>query len=123
MDFKQLEAFIKTVELSSFSLAGEALYLSQPSISHHISNLEGELGTKLISRTTKEVRTTKDGSIFYEYAKNIISLKDKAVNSVAPHSRPFSGEIVIHASSETALYILPEILAGFTRLYPKYHIT
>ena len=43
MDFRQLEVFIAVVELSSFSKAGEQLYLSQPTVSAHISALEKEL--------------------------------------------------------------------------------
>ncbi len=118
MDFKQLEAFIKTVELSSFSLAGEALYLSQPSISHHIGNLERELGVRLIMRTTKEVKPTKDGKLFYEYARNIVALKEKAVLSVKKSSRPFTGLVELRSSPVPALYLLPEALAGFARRYP-----
>jgi DNA-binding transcriptional LysR family regulator len=117
MDFKQLEAFTKTVELSSFSKAGEALYLSQPSISNYVNTLEQELGTKLIIRTTKDVKPTRDGKIFYEYAKNILSLRDKAVFSMKNRDT-YRGEIEILASSVPAQYILPEAIVDFNKVYP-----
>jgi DNA-binding transcriptional LysR family regulator len=117
MDFKQLEAFTKTVELSSFSKAGEALYLSQPSISNYINTLEQELETKLIIRTTKDVKPTKDGRIFYEYAKNILSLRDKAVFSMK-NKDTYQGEIEILASSVPAQYILPDVIVAFNKAYP-----
>ena len=43
MDFRQLEAFVSTVEHKSFSAAAAALYLSQPTISSHVHSLEKEL--------------------------------------------------------------------------------
>jgi DNA-binding transcriptional LysR family regulator len=69
-------------------------------------------------RTTKEVRPTGDGRIFYEYAKKIVALKEKAVDSVKKSSRPFGGVIELRSSSVPALYLLPEALAGFSRQHP-----
>ncbi|SHH60146.1 DNA-binding transcriptional regulator, LysR family [Sporobacter termitidis DSM 10068] len=125
MDFKQLEAFVKTVELSSFSKAAEALFLSQPSISVYVSALETELGAKLLTRTTKDVTPTRNGKLFYEYAKNMLSLREKAVFSIQSRSNSYQGELEIHASSVPAQYILPEIIVDFNKTYPNisFHIT
>ena len=57
MDFKQLEAFAYVVKLKSFSRAAEQIYLTQPTISNHISTLEKELDTKLLERGSKTVRS------------------------------------------------------------------
>ena len=119
MEFKQLEAFLKIVELGSFSRAGEAMYLSQPSISHYMNALEKELKTKLIIRTTKMVKPTRNGRIFYEYAKNIMALKAKAMFSVQRRAHMCSGEIEIHASSVPAQNILPEVIVDFSKAYPN----
>jgi DNA-binding transcriptional LysR family regulator len=119
VDFKQLEALVRTIELSSFSRAAEVLYLSQPSVSHAVSSLEKELGTRLIVRTTKTVKATKNGVVFYEYAKNILSLRDKAVFSVQSRAHIYSGIIEIHASSVPAQYILPEVIVEFNKAYPN----
>lgn len=125
MEFKQLEAFVKTVELSSFSKAAEALFLSQPSISIYINALETELGTKLIVRTTKEVGLTRNGKVFLEYAKNILTLRDKAVFAMESRAKSYQGELEIFASSVPAQYILPEIIVDFNKAYPdiSFHIT
>ncbi len=119
MEFKQLEAYLKLVDLGSFSKAGDALFLSQPSISHYVNALEKELKTKLIIRTTKTVRPTKNGRMFYEYAKNILALKEKAAFSVQRRSHSCSGEIEILASSVPAQYILPEVIVEFNKIYPS----
>ena len=60
MDFKQLEAFITVSKLKSFSKAANAIYLSQPTISSHISSLERELNIQLFDRTSKEVNLTQE---------------------------------------------------------------
>ena len=73
MDFKHLEAFIKVVELASFSKAADALYISQPSVSTYITSLENELGTLLINRSGKGLQPTAAGSLFLEKAKELLA--------------------------------------------------
>ena len=72
MDFKQLEAYVRVIELDSFSKAAESLYISQPSVSLYIRALEKDLQTQLLYRSTKEIIPTRAGTLFYEYAKNLI---------------------------------------------------
>jgi len=118
MDFKHIEAFVKVIELSSFSKAAEEIFLSQPSVSTYISTVEAELGEVLINRSTKEVTPTLAGKIFYESAKEILAVKCNAVEQVKNLSKNFSGEINILASSVPAQYILPEVLTRFKASYP-----
>ena len=61
MDIRQLEAFVYTAKYQSFSLAAQKLYLSQPTVSSHICNLEKELHTQLLQRTTKALSMTPAG--------------------------------------------------------------
>lgn len=119
MDFKQLDAFVKVIELGSFSKAAEAIFLSQPSVSTYISSLEKDLGQALLNRSTKEVSPTLAGKIFYENAKELIALKHNAAERIKNLSGETSGTINIVASSVPSQYILPNILAGFCRLYPR----
>jgi len=119
LDFKQLEAYVQVVELKSFSKAAESIYVSQPSVSAYINALEQELEIQLIFRSTKEVLVTKAGSLFYEYAKNILTLRDTSILQVKKLFECTSGEICILASSVPSQYILPEILPEFHKEYPN----
>jgi DNA-binding transcriptional LysR family regulator len=119
MDFKQLEAYVRVIELDSFSKAAEALYLSQPSESLYISALEKDLQTQLLYRSTKEIVPTKAGLLFYEHAKNMLALRDQSVLSLKYVTGNTDGEINILASSVPAQFILPEALAAFHEAYPK----
>lgn len=119
MDFRQIEAFVKVVELCSFSRAAEEMHISQPSVSNYISALEKELDTVLINRSTKVLSTTLAGERFLEQAKKMISLKRTSTEMLKNLTTDISGEIRILASSVPANYILPPILAQFHKLYPN----
>ena len=119
MDFRQLEAFIKVVELAGFSKAANELYISQPSVSAYIKALEKELGTVLINRSTTVLTTTLAGERFYEQAKKMISLLHETVDKIKSLSEEVSGEIRILASSVPAQYILPRLIAEFHEQYPE----
>ena len=119
MDFRQIEAFIKVVELASFSRAADELHVSQPSVSIYINALEKELDSILINRSTKVLSTTLAGERFLEQAKKMMLLKHESIEMLKTLSENASGEIRILASSVPALYILPQLFAEFHSLYPN----
>jgi len=65
MDFRRLEVFTKVYQQKSFSKAGQALYLSQPTVSEHIRLLEEDLGLILFDRQGKEIVPTKAGQFLF----------------------------------------------------------
>lgn len=75
MNLKQLEAFVQVAEGGSFSKAAKELFLTQPTISSHISSLERELNARLFVRNTKEVSLSEDGIKLYKYAKQMLDLQ------------------------------------------------
>ncbi|MBR6472649.1 MAG: LysR family transcriptional regulator [Firmicutes bacterium] len=119
MEFKQLEAFVNVIRYKSFSKAAEATYLTQPTISTHISSLEKELGVKLIDRKGKESRPTKQGRAFYNYAVNIINTRERAMNAMKEFGSDISGSLDIRTSSIPGQVIVPELIAGFHERYPN----
>ncbi|MBQ7703166.1 MAG: LysR family transcriptional regulator [Firmicutes bacterium] len=119
MEFKQLEAFVNVIKYKSFSKAAEAAYLTQPTISTHISSLEKELGVKLIDRKGKESRPTKQGRAFYNYALNIINTRERALNAMNDFGLEISGTVDIKTSSIPGQYIVPKLMASFHETYPN----
>ena len=99
MEFKQIEAFVNVIKYKSFSKAADASFLTQPTISTHISTLEKELGVTLIDRLGKESRPTKEGRAFYKYAISLINTREKAIMEVGRRGSEFSGIIDLRASS------------------------
>lgn len=118
MNLKQLEAFVKVAEDGSFSKAAKALYLTQPTISAHISSLEKELNARLFIRNTKEVSLSEDGRELYQYASQMVELEKKIEEVFSEEARKDTKCITIATSTIPAQYILPEILATFNEKYP-----
>lgn len=118
MNLKQLEAFVKVAEGGSFSKAAKALYLTQPTISAHISSLEKELNARLFIRNTKEVSLSEDGRELYQYASQMVELEKKIEEVFSEEARRDTKCITIATSTIPAQYILPEILATFNEKYP-----
>lgn len=110
MQFKQLEALVNVISFGSFSKAADALYLSQPTISSHISALEKELGTKLLIRSTKETFPSEAGKVLFKYAKDILRLRDQAVQAIRQEQNEISGVMQIASSTFAAQFFLPDIM-------------
>ena len=116
MEFKQLESFAAVVRLNSFTKAAESLYISQPTISTHIRALEEELGTRLIMRTTKNIEVTNTGEKLFEYAVNILELRDRMTQECSAGAKQI---IHLGASTIPSAYILPEVLPRYGKLSPN----
>lgn len=89
MEFNQLEIFVSVVKHKSFSKAAKELYLTQPTISSHIQNLEKALLTTLLDRRSKDIRLTHSGKIFYSYAVELINVRDQAKLNIKDHAIKF----------------------------------
>lgn len=119
MNLKQLEAFVQIADSGSFSKAAKDLFLTQPTISAHISSLEKELNTRIFVRNTKEVRLSDSGKILYDYAKQMTVLQKKIEDTFAVREEKAQQCLTIAASTIPAQYLLPGILARFNEKYPN----
>lgn len=116
MDFRQLQSFVAVVDYRSFSRAAEKLHSAQPTISTHVRTLEEELNTRLILRTTKTIEVTTQGWEAYRYAKIILDMRDRILESCTAASRNI---IRVGASTIPATYILPDILSNYAARSPE----
>ena len=119
MDIRKIEAFSKVYEHSSFSKAGKALYLSQPTISAHVASLEQELEVQLFDRIGRSVVPTKAGEVLYRHAQKIFEASELAISELRKLQDRITGKLDIGGSTIPANYIMPEILAAFWKLYPE----
>lgn len=123
MDIHRLMVFCRVIELQSFTRAAEAVSLTQPTVSEHIRALEESVGEKLIDRLGREILPTPAGKILYQYAREIISLRDKAMQALQKFKGNLSGSITLGASTIPGTYILPGLIGAFKASYPSTHIT
>lgn len=123
MDLWRLQIFCRVVELKSFSKAAKVVYLSQPTVSSHIKDLENHFECKLVDRLGREAIPTKAGSLLYGYATKIIALKQEAENAMAEFQGKIKGRLTIGGSTIPAGYILPPLLGRFKEDYPEVVVT
>ncbi len=119
INLKQLEAFVTTAEYSSFTKAAEELFLTQSTVSSHISALEKTLGVRLIRRSARQrVALTKEGELVYRDAKEILD-RCQALQDLKNHDQ--QNRLVIGASSVPGQCLMPEIMGDYLARCPDCH--
>jgi DNA-binding transcriptional LysR family regulator len=118
MDFHQLRVFLEVARQKSFSRAAENIFLSQPTISAHIKTLENEVGTPLLDRSQRELQLTEAGKILFQYAQELLEIKEEALSAIQKEYKIVKGHLEIAASSVPGAYLLPGLLKSFHREYP-----
>lgn len=119
----QLEMFVAMVEEGSFHKAAERVFRTQPAVSMAIRKLEQELGAQLFDRSNRNACALTDtGDVLYDYAKQLLNLRDEAVISIQQLRNLESGRIRIGANESTGLYLMPALILEFREQYPKIKI-
>jgi len=113
-----LQALIRIIDLGSFHAAAEALCISRSALSRRISSLEGDLGVKLVERTTRTVRLTADGRDFLPQARRIVGELETALGHFRKNGRGRRDTVVIACIPSTAIGILPPVLQKYSALHP-----
>ena len=119
MEFRQLEAFVNAVKYKSFSKAADATFLTQPTISTHVGNLEAELGVRLLNRKGREISLTHEGQEFYSYAMELLNIRERAINQLHSFSKELEGILEIQTSSIPGHSFLPKLMEEFHKKNPK----
>ena len=118
MDFKQLESFVAAVDEGSFSNAAERLQLSQSMVTIHIRNLESELGTRLLNRTTRSMELSPAGRTFYSYARQMLKLNRDSIFELSRANQEVRA-INIIATPYIVRYYLTNRIIEFKKKYPQ----
>ncbi len=115
MNIAELEALKAVAETGSFTRAADRLGMSQPGLSRQIQRLERELGTRLLERRGTGAILTDAGRESMQFAIRTISDFDALVSRFGPDPSALTGVIRIAASSTPAEYLVPALVAEFTR--------
>lgn len=118
MRLEHIKSFISVVNCKSFSIAAKQVYLSQPTISTHIKQLECELNVQLLVRSTKDVILSEAGLLFYPFAVKLLDTENKALLQLHKTKTTINGTVSIAASSVPGYYILPGFFAYARSIYP-----
>jgi DNA-binding transcriptional LysR family regulator len=122
MDLWQLHIFRSVVDERSFSRAGRAVHLSQPTVSSHIKDLEDHFGCRLIDRLSREAAPTRAGELLYDYARRLLELRDEAETALAAFHGTLQGRLTVGGSTIPGGYLLPRVAGTFLREHPGVRI-
>jgi DNA-binding transcriptional LysR family regulator len=123
IDFRHLETFCRVAALKSFSRAADDLFLTQPTVSGHILFLERSLCLRLFDRTGREIRLTKAGEMFLQYASKILTVRKDLLNALSEFSQGIIGELSLGASTIPGEYLLPRLMGDFKREHPRFALS
>src|SRR6201991_1964944 len=115
---RQLRVFIEVARLQSFSRAGDEIGLTQSAVSRCVRELEGEIGLKLIDRTTREVQLTDVGVNLVGTVSRLIADLDSALHEVRELGQQKRGRVIVAASPTVACRLMPRVIASCLREFP-----
>ncbi|WP_166906668.1 LysR family transcriptional regulator [Mycobacterium sp. DL440] len=115
----QLEVLMAVVDAGGFSGAAKKLFMSQPSVSNHVRNLESSLGVHLVQRSAQGARTTPAGEVVVDHARKVFDLLDSLERQVAGLQGLQAGRLVLAGTTTLGTYLLPSLVSEFSRQAPK----
>jgi DNA-binding transcriptional LysR family regulator len=114
-----MQVFVRVAELQSFTRAGLELQLSKTYVSTLVQQLENQLGSRLLQRTTRSVQLTQDGQLYYQRCKDLLAEFDELQQLFATQNRDVAGRLRIDLPAVAATSMLLPRLPQFLALYPK----
>jgi DNA-binding transcriptional LysR family regulator len=117
-----MQIFTRVAELGSFTRAADSLGLPKASASTAVQQLETQLGTRLLHRTTRKVQLTQDGQAFYERCKDLLADMDELQSMFQQGSQSLRGRLRVDMPSSLARdHVIPQ-LPEFLRDHPLLEI-
>lgn len=116
MNQKQLEIFTTLAQTLNFTKTAEQLFLSQTTVTLQIHALEEELHAKLFDRTSRSVRLTYAGRIFYEGAQEILKKIQQTAQLTADAAKGYTGHLEIGYADDVNAAGISTVLRGFSLL-------
>lgn len=123
LKLRQLEYFLAVARTLHFSNAASELFVSQPTLSHQIAELESQVGTPLFNRNGKAVALTEAGKAFRPYAMRAIAELNAGCAALEELTGLKRGQLRIGVSQSFVRKLLPPILGEFVRDYPGIELT
>ncbi|MDA9207764.1 LysR family transcriptional regulator [Octadecabacter sp.] len=121
-DWSLVQAFLAVAEEGSLSAAARALRASQPTLGRQIRTLEQQLQAELFTRQPRGLVLTETGAALMTPARAMRDAMHEISLAAAGRSVQIEGTVRITASTMTALYHLPKIIAEIRRLEPAISI-
>jgi DNA-binding transcriptional LysR family regulator len=116
--FSAMQAFVRVVEAGTFTKAADSMAMPKPTVTRLIQDLEKELDTKLLNRTTRKVTVTVDGAAYYEQASRLLGEVQELESSMSRAKASPRGRLKIDIPASLGLTVIIPALPDFYARYP-----
>ncbi|WP_163579757.1 LysR family transcriptional regulator [Gracilibacillus saliphilus] len=123
MEFSWIRTFITAAKTGNFRKTAEHLFISQPSVTVHIKQLEKELGVQLFQRDGKRVKLTEAGSKYLNHAIHLTEVYEAGIEDIKTFSQGFTTKLTLAISPLIADTIMPFVLKQYIKKHPEVEIT
>jgi DNA-binding transcriptional LysR family regulator len=123
MELRQLEAFVAVATELHFGRAAQKLFIGQPTLSDLVQRLERELGTPLLTRTTRRVMLTEAGTELLLHSKSILDEVAAATSAVRRIADGEGGTVRLGTCPPTMPVLAPHLTASFARAAPGVEVS
>ena len=127
MKIEDLQYFTSVAETGSITKAAQRHFMTQQGLSRIISNMERELGTRLLVRTNNKIRLTPAGELLVENAREIGQQYAAMISAISRISQPEPQDdeidFTIYATPIMLNTVAPKVLVGLNQAYPKGHFS
>lgn len=120
---KNDELFLAVAKSESISKAAEQLYLSQPSLTKRMQQLEAQLGVSLFDHKSRPLKLSPAGELYHEYLSRAIVQEQSLLTDLREASEGHRGKLTVGAPSYLGQCLLPAILPPFCRAFPNVSLT
>ncbi len=119
MNFHTLQYVVTAAKEQSFTRAAEKLFVSQPSLSQSILQLEKELGAPLFDRKKSPVKLTLAGEAYFAWATQVLDSQEQTSKKIADIAGESRLRLSVGISPHRSAYLLPEVLRTFFAEWPE----
>jgi DNA-binding transcriptional LysR family regulator len=118
----EMEAFVRSIELGSFSAAARELKLSPSALSKLVTRLERGLKVRLLARTTRRLTPTPEGELFVGRCRRILAEMEDAEMEVGRARERPRGRLRMHVGVGMAMHLVLPVLPRFLEMHPEVQI-
>ena len=120
---RHLSAFVETIRCGSLKAAGKRIFLTQPTVSKTLRDLEDILGVTLLHRNRGGVSLTREGAVFQQFAEQSLAALGHGLASLDALSAGQAAPLRIGALPSVSADLLPDVILHFESLSPATPIT
>jgi len=117
-NLRRMAYFVAVVEAGSFTAAAERLKITKSVVSQQVARLESELNATLLVRTTRKIKTTEAGHLFYQRCALILHEAEEAFEELTERSEKPAGMLRLTAPFDYGIGVIVPAIAEFTQHYP-----